>query len=163
LEVWQVAGKPENSDEDFLFFFFPETGEGRQAGLSSLRRLDTCLDASHAVVAPEAIEAQRAAFSSFGIGVWDRLGKLTLPVLVANGAHDVMNSAFASTACRSVCHTPKSSCTATLDTPSSFNTRKSSARKCCASCADITHLSRTLRDTARSEQTRKQMVCSQEG
>ncbi len=94
-KVWQVAGKPENSDEDFLFFF-PETDEGRQAGLSSLRRLDTRLGASHAAVAPEAITAQRAAISSFGTGVWDRLGELTLPVLVANGAHDVMISAFAS-------------------------------------------------------------------
>jgi hypothetical protein len=28
LEAWQVAGKPENSDEDLLFFF-PETDEGR--------------------------------------------------------------------------------------------------------------------------------------
>jgi hypothetical protein len=161
LEVWQVAGKPENSDEDFLFFF-PETDEGRQAGLSSLRRLDMCLDASHAVVASEAITAQSAVFSSFGIGVWDRLGELKLPVLVANGAQVDMISAFVSTACRSDCHTPKSSCKATRDTPSSFNTRKSSARKRSASCADITHLSRTLRNTARSEQTRKQMVCSQE-
>ena len=28
--------------------------------------------------------------------MWDRLGELTLPVLVANGAHDVMIHAFAS-------------------------------------------------------------------
>jgi pimeloyl-ACP methyl ester carboxylesterase len=95
-KVWQVAGKPENSDEDFLYLFFPETEEGRQAGLASLRRLDTRLGKSHAAVSPEAIAAQRAAISSFGTGVWDRLEELTLPVLVANGAHDVMISAFAS-------------------------------------------------------------------
>lgn len=95
-KVWQIAGKPVNSDEDFLYLFFPETDEGRQAGLASLRRLDTRLNESHAIVGPEAAAAQRAAISSFGTGVWDRLAELTLPVLVANGAHDVMIHAFAS-------------------------------------------------------------------
>ena len=42
------------------------------------------------------LAAQRAALDSFGAGVWDQLAELTLPVLVANGAHDVMISAFAS-------------------------------------------------------------------
>ena len=69
---------------------------GRIPGLASLRRLDTRLSESHADVAPEAVDAQRAAISSFGTGVWDRLPELTLPVLVANGAHDVMIHAFAS-------------------------------------------------------------------
>jgi pimeloyl-ACP methyl ester carboxylesterase len=95
-KVWQILGKPEVLDEDFLYHFFPETDEGRQVGLASLRRLDTRLGESRAIVAPEAIAAQRAAISSFGTGVWDRLGELTLPVLVANGAHDVMIHAFAS-------------------------------------------------------------------
>ncbi len=95
-KVWQIAGKPVNDDEDFLYLFFPETDKARQAGLASLRRLDTRLADSHAAVAPEAVNAQRAASSSFGTGVWERLGELTLPVLVANGAHDVMISAFAS-------------------------------------------------------------------
>lgn len=95
-KVWQVASKPVNDDEDFLYLFFPETDEGRRAGLASLRRLDTRLNESHAVVTPEAMAAQRAAISGFGRGVWDRLTELTLPVLVANGSHDVMISAFAS-------------------------------------------------------------------
>ncbi len=95
-KVWQLAGKPVNDDEDFLYLFFPETDEARKAGLASLRRLDTRLTDSHAAVAPEAVDAQRAAISSFGTSVWDRLGELTLPVLVANGAHDVMIHAFAS-------------------------------------------------------------------
>src|SRR5207245_2266323 len=69
--------------------------EGRQAGLASLRRLDTRLSESHAGVVREAVAAQRAAISSFGTGVWDRLGELRLPVLVANGAHDVMIDARA--------------------------------------------------------------------
>ncbi len=94
--VLQIMGKPASSEDDVLYLFFPETDEGRQAGLASLRRLDTRLSESHADVAPEAVAAQRAAISSFGTGVWDWLGELTLPVLVANGAHDVMISAFAS-------------------------------------------------------------------
>ena len=95
-KVLQIMAKPASSDEDVLYLFFPETDEGRQAGLASLRRLDTRLSESHADVAPEAVDAQRAAISSFGTGVWDRLPELTLPVLVANGAHDVMIHAFAS-------------------------------------------------------------------
>jgi pimeloyl-ACP methyl ester carboxylesterase len=94
--VSQIASKQESSDEDFLYLFYPQTDEGRQAGLASLRRLDTRLGESHADVAPEAVAAQRAALDSFGTGVWDQLAELTLPVLVANGAHDVMISAFAS-------------------------------------------------------------------
>jgi pimeloyl-ACP methyl ester carboxylesterase len=94
-KVWQVAGKPVNDDEDFLYLFFPETEAARAAGLASLRRLDTRLAESHAVVAPDAVKAQLVAIRSFA-GFWDRLAELTLPVLVANGAHDVMVAAYAS-------------------------------------------------------------------
>ncbi len=94
--VSQITRKSVTDGEDVLYLFFPETDEGRQAGLASLRRLDTRLSESYADVAPEAVDAQRAAISSFGTGVWDRLAELTLPVLVANGAHDVMIHAFAS-------------------------------------------------------------------
>ena len=94
--VGQVAGPPVLDDDDFLYLFFPETDQGRRAGLASLRRLDTRLNGSHVEVAPEAVAAQNAAIAAFGTGVWDRLGELTLPVLVANGAHDVMVHAFAS-------------------------------------------------------------------
>ena len=70
--------------------------EGMTTGMHPATRLDTRLSESHADVAPEAVDAQRAAISSFGTDVWDRLAELTLPVLVANGAHDVMIHAFAS-------------------------------------------------------------------
>lgn len=95
-KVWQIASKPVNDDEDFLYLFFPETDTARQAGLASLRRLDTRLTVSHAEVSPKAVEAQLAALRSFGTVVWDRLGELTLPVLVANGAHDIMINSYAS-------------------------------------------------------------------
>jgi pimeloyl-ACP methyl ester carboxylesterase len=94
-EVWQVAGKPVNDDEDFLYLFFPENAAAREAGLASLRRLDTRLLASGATVSPEAVKAQMVAIGSFA-GFYDRLEELTLPVLVVNGAHDVMISAYAS-------------------------------------------------------------------
>lgn len=95
-KVRQVVGKPVLGDDDFLYLFFPETGGGRRAGLASLRRLDARLGGAHAEVAPQAITAQNAAFAGFGTGVWDRLGELTLPVLVASGAHDVLIHAYAS-------------------------------------------------------------------
>ncbi|HEY6313722.1 MAG TPA: alpha/beta hydrolase [Streptosporangiaceae bacterium] len=95
-KVRQVVGKPVLGDDDFLYLFFPETGEGRRAGLASLRRLDARLSGAHVEVTPAAVAAQNAAFAAFGTGVWERLGELTLPVLVASGAHDVLIHAYAS-------------------------------------------------------------------
>src|SRR5260370_31983294 len=95
-KVGQVIGQPVLDDDDFLYSFFPQTGHARRAGLASLRRLDARLSRAHVEVASEAIAAQNAAFAAFWTGVWDRLGELTLPVLVANGGHDVMIHAYAS-------------------------------------------------------------------
>lgn len=95
-KVRQVVGKPVLGDDDFLYLFFPETDQGRRAGLASLRRLDARLSGAHVEVAPAAVGAQNAAIAAFGTGVWDRLGELTLPVLVASGAHDVLIHACAS-------------------------------------------------------------------
>jgi pimeloyl-ACP methyl ester carboxylesterase len=68
-KVLQIMRKPASSEDDFLYLFFPETDEGRQAGLASLRRLDTRLTDSHAEVEPTAVAAQLAAVTSFGTGV----------------------------------------------------------------------------------------------
>jgi pimeloyl-ACP methyl ester carboxylesterase len=95
-KVLQVASKPVNEDEDYLYLFYPETDTARQAGLESLRRLDTRLARSHVAVSLQATQSQLAAIRSFGAGVWDQLEQLTLPVLVGNGARDIMISAFAS-------------------------------------------------------------------
>jgi pimeloyl-ACP methyl ester carboxylesterase len=94
-KVGQVASKPVLEDEDYLSLFFPETSAGRTAGLASLRRLDRRLGRSHVEVALEQVMAQTAAIRAYE-GVWDRLPELELPVLVANGAHDVMIHAYAS-------------------------------------------------------------------
>jgi pimeloyl-ACP methyl ester carboxylesterase len=94
-KVGQVASKPVLEEEDYLYLFFPETAAGRTAGLASLRRLDRRLGRSHAEVTLEQVMAQTAAIRTYE-GVWDRVPELELPVLVANGAHDVMVHAYAS-------------------------------------------------------------------
>ncbi len=95
--VWPTALKPDNDDEDFLYLFFPGTPTARAAGTASLSRLRTRLDSSRSVVEPDGVQAQFAAIRAWSgpdagptAGAWDRLPELTLPVLVANGAHDVM-------------------------------------------------------------------------
>ncbi|WP_432519060.1 alpha/beta fold hydrolase [Kineococcus sp. SYSU DK006] len=94
-KVWQVAGRGANDDEDFLYLFFPQTPAGRAAGLASLRRLDHRLTTSRAVVSAEGVQGQLTAIRAFTEGFWSRLPELRLPVLVANGSHDVMINAYA--------------------------------------------------------------------
>lgn len=92
-KVWQVAAKPVNDDEDFLYLFFTDSQTSRAAGLASLRRLDRRLAASRAAVKPESWKNQAAAIAAWGLGnhsAYPRLTEITAPVLVANGAHDVM-------------------------------------------------------------------------
>lgn len=67
-KVWQVAGKPTNDDEDFLYLFFTEDETSRRAGLASLRRLDERLAVSKSAVGPEAVKAQFAALGAWGQG-----------------------------------------------------------------------------------------------
>ncbi|MGW3461318.1 alpha/beta fold hydrolase [Streptomyces olivaceoviridis] len=90
----QLMSKPVNVAEDFLYLFFPETEEATAAGRASLERLEYRLKDSQAVVGPEAVRGQLGAIGSFE-GFWHRQEELTLPVLVANGAHDVMIHAYA--------------------------------------------------------------------
>jgi pimeloyl-ACP methyl ester carboxylesterase len=94
-KTWQIAPKPVLEDEDYLYLFFPETEAARAAGLASLRRLDYRLDRSHAEVLPDQVKAQITAIQR-NKGVWDRVPELEHPVLVANGAHDVLIHAYAS-------------------------------------------------------------------
>ncbi len=95
--IWQVATKPVNDDDDFLYLFFPDGGDGHQLGVQSLRRLDARTQAAdHAPVSLETMKAQLAAIGSTGSSVWDGLGGVSIPVLVANGAHDRMIDAYAS-------------------------------------------------------------------
>jgi len=96
-KVWQVAAKPVNDDEDFLYLFFTDSAASRAAGIASLRRLDRRLGSSHAVVKPEAWQRQAGAIAAWAMGkasAYPRLAEITAPVLVANGAHDVMVHAY---------------------------------------------------------------------
>lgn len=93
--IWQVATKPVNEDDDFLYLFFPDNDPGHKLGLESLRRLeDRALSPEHVPVSLETMQAQLAVIASTGSSVWDRLGEVTIPVLVANGAHDRMIDAY---------------------------------------------------------------------
>lgn len=96
-KVWQVAAKPVNDDEDFLYLFFNDTPSSREAGLASLRRLDRRLAASQAAVKPESWKAQAGAIAAWAGGkdaAYPRLGEIEAPALVANGANDVMIHAY---------------------------------------------------------------------
>ena len=96
-KVWQVAAKPVNDDEDFLYLFFTDSAASRDAGLASLRRLDRRLAASQAAVKPASWQRQAGAIAAWGMGqnsAYPRLAEITAPVLVANGMHDVMVHAY---------------------------------------------------------------------
>lgn len=94
-QTWRTATKPDNDDDDFLYLFFPDDEPGRTAGTESLRRLDKRLDQSSSGITPQALAAQIQAATTFR-GHWDHLEGLTQPILVANGAHDVMIDAWGS-------------------------------------------------------------------
>ncbi len=96
-KVWQVAGKPANDDEDFLYLFFSESAASREAGLASLRRLDRRLVASHAAVNLKTVQAQAAAIGAWSAGklsLLERLGEIAAPTFIANGVHDIMAHAY---------------------------------------------------------------------
>ncbi|KAA1430188.1 alpha/beta fold hydrolase [Mycolicibacter arupensis] len=95
--IWEVATKPVNDDDDFLYLFFPDSTEAHRLGVQSLRRLDArTLAADHIPVTLETMKAQLAVIASTGSSVWDRLEEIAIPVLVANGAHDRMIDAYGS-------------------------------------------------------------------
>lgn len=84
---------PENTDEHYLWLFFGHDESSRKLGLESLRRLDTRLNVSHAEVTALAWGRQLEAIMKWGGGdgsAWSRLEEIGIPVLIANGAHDVM-------------------------------------------------------------------------
>lgn len=92
--VPQVMTKSENDDEDFLFLFYPETDSAVAHGRASLARIR-----AQANLGPKTsalgFMGQVKAISTWP-GVLHRVNELRLPVLVANGAHDVMLPAYRS-------------------------------------------------------------------
>jgi pimeloyl-ACP methyl ester carboxylesterase len=95
-KVWEVAGKPVNDDEDFLYLFFPETPEGIAAGREHLARLGRRTEPAEPRVPAEGVKMQVAALTAFRQrdAIYPYLDEFTLPILYANGAHDVMIPAY---------------------------------------------------------------------
>jgi hypothetical protein len=62
--IRSVAEHEVNDDEEFLYLFFPDSDAARQAGLASLRRLDTRLAKSSAPVNAATLASQVASIGS---------------------------------------------------------------------------------------------------
>lgn len=92
--VPEVMTKPESDEGDFLFLFYPETETAIAAGRASLARIAAQPDQGPKVTGASFMR-QVKALSSWP-GVLDRVKELKLPILVANGAHDVMLPAYRS-------------------------------------------------------------------
>jgi pimeloyl-ACP methyl ester carboxylesterase len=92
--VPQVMTKLDNDVNDFLFLFYPETETALASGHASLARLNAQADRGPRVTLASFM-GQLKAISSWP-GVLHRAGELRLPLLVANGAHDVMLPAYRS-------------------------------------------------------------------
>jgi pimeloyl-ACP methyl ester carboxylesterase len=81
------------TEDDFLYLFFGLDAASQQLGRQSLARLETRLKLSEAEVSSEAWRNQLLAIVAWVSGrdsAWERLDELQCPVLIANGAHDVM-------------------------------------------------------------------------
>lgn len=91
--VPQVMTRATNSNEDFLFLFYPETEAATASGRASLARIQA--QARGPEVSAQAFMAQVQAISTWP-GVIHRASEFRLPLLVANGAHDVMLPAYRS-------------------------------------------------------------------
>jgi pimeloyl-ACP methyl ester carboxylesterase len=91
--VPQMMTAPVSSDEHFLYLFFGLDEKSQHLGKESLKRLEPRLSKSRAEVSAEAWGRQLHAIMKWAGGdgsAWSRLEEITIPVLVANGAHDVM-------------------------------------------------------------------------
>lgn len=91
--VVEYMTAPETSEEGFLYLFFGFSDEAVRLGKESLARLETRLEKSKADVPAEQWSKQLQAIQRWAGGTgssWSRLEELKLPVLVANGSHDVM-------------------------------------------------------------------------
>lgn len=97
-KVWEVAAKPVNDDEDFLYLFYEETPQGRQVGQRQLDRLNTSRADASPAVSPETVKAQFAALMATreADAMLEQLAEVKTPVLIANGVNDIMVHSLAS-------------------------------------------------------------------
>jgi pimeloyl-ACP methyl ester carboxylesterase len=95
----EVATKPTNTDEDFLFLFFRSTQTSQAAGRAHLARLRERKDAFAKLVSEKTWKAMLSAGSDVGrpeTSLLNRVGAIRQPVLVANGVEDIMIPTFQS-------------------------------------------------------------------
>lgn len=72
------------------FLFFPRNVEGKQAANAYFERLAERTSDRDKPISPQAGIAQLRAITSAGLHAADDLSQITIPVLVANGDHDLM-------------------------------------------------------------------------
>lgn len=91
-KVMQIAAKPANVDEDFLYLFYPDTTSAQQAGRAQLARLRHRLDAAAPSLGMDGVKAQLASFGAFRDrdAIYPHLAGMRLPILYANGTDDIM-------------------------------------------------------------------------
>lgn len=92
-KVPEMMTAPVSTEEHFLYLFFGLDEASQRLGRESLKRLEPRLSRSGADVSAEAWGRQLEAIMKWASGdgsAWSRLEEITIPVLIANGAHDVM-------------------------------------------------------------------------
>ncbi len=98
--VANIMLKPNSDLEDVLYLFYPETEAARAKGMEHFSKIAADMPVNAPVVTQEAAMGQLAAITATLSAPWEqvavKLKTITLPVLYANGAHDVMIDAFAS-------------------------------------------------------------------
>ena len=98
--VSNIMLKPDTDSDDRLYLFYPETDTARAKGVEHFSKIEAGMPMNAPVVTQEAAMGQLAAITATLTAPWEQvaanLKKITLPVLYANGAHDVMIDAFAS-------------------------------------------------------------------
>nr|WP_249156780.1 alpha/beta hydrolase [Bradyrhizobium sp. KB893862 SZCCT0404] len=98
--VANIMLKPRTDPEDALYLFYPETDAARAKGVEHFSKIAAAMPKNAPVVTEEAAMGQLAAITATLAAPWEQvtanLKKITLPVLYANGAHDVMIDALAS-------------------------------------------------------------------
>ena len=93
-DVPKVMTKPENDDSDFLFLFYPETETAIASGRASLARIEAQPERGPKVTAAGFMGQIKALMS--WPGILTRASELRLPILIANGSHDIMLPAYRS-------------------------------------------------------------------
>lgn len=98
--VANIMLKPGTAIEDALYLFYPETPAAQAKGVEHFSKIGADMPEGAPIVTQDAAMGQLAAITASLSAPWDQvvanLKKMTLPVLYANGAHDVMIDAFAS-------------------------------------------------------------------